>query len=37
MWFLHDSDLDPVREHARYPALVEAFRNRPAQPAPATA
>jgi adenylate cyclase len=30
MWFLHDSDLDPVREHARYPALVDAFRNRPA-------
>ncbi len=34
MWFLHDSDLDPVRDHARYPALVETFRNRPA---PATA
>ena len=36
MWFLHDSDLDPVRDDARYPVLVEAFRNRPA-PAPSPA
>jgi adenylate cyclase len=28
MWFLHDSDLDPVRDHAHYPALLEAFKNR---------
>ena len=27
MWFLHDSDLDPVRGDPRYPALVEKFRN----------
>ena len=30
MWFLHDSDLDPVRNHARYPALVESFKERSA-------
>ena len=29
MWFLHDSDLDPVRDHARYAGLLEAFKNRP--------
>jgi adenylate cyclase len=28
MWFLHDSDLDPVRDHTRYPALVEGFKER---------
>jgi adenylate cyclase len=25
MWFLHDSDLDPVRDHSRYPELLETF------------
>jgi hypothetical protein len=25
MWFLHDSDLDPVRDHPRYPELLETF------------
>ena len=30
MWFLHDSDLDPVRNHPRYPALVERFKERSA-------
>jgi adenylate cyclase len=30
MWFLHDSDLDPVRDHPRYSALLEKFRDRPA-------
>ena len=30
MWFLHDSDLDPVRNHPRYPALVEHFKERSA-------
>ena len=33
MWFLHDSDLDPVREHGRYEGLLEAFRNRQTHPA----
>jgi adenylate cyclase len=28
MWFLHDSDLDPVREHARYPGLLTGFKER---------
>jgi adenylate cyclase len=32
MWFLHDADLDPVREHTDYPALLEVFKNRPVQP-----
>ena len=30
MWFLHDSDLDPVRDHPHYSALLEKFRDRPA-------
>jgi adenylate cyclase len=29
-WFLHDADLDPVREHARYAQLLERFRSRSA-------
>jgi len=29
-WFLHDSDLDPVRNHPRYPALLETFKDRSA-------
>ena len=34
MWFLHDSDLDPVREHPRYSQLLQAFSGHPAaQPA----
>jgi adenylate cyclase len=28
MWFLHDADLDPIREHSRYPALVETIGNK---------
>ena len=35
MWFLHDSDLDPVREHARYSALLDRFKERPDQAAAA--
>lgn len=27
LWFLNDSDLDPVRDDPRYPPLVEKFRN----------
>ena len=23
IWFLHDADLDPVRDHPRYPAVLE--------------
>ena len=30
MWFLHDSDLDPIRNHPRYPAMVESFKDRAA-------
>ena len=28
MWFLHDADLDPIRDHSRYPALVETISNK---------
>jgi adenylate cyclase len=28
MWFLHDSDLDPVRDHPRYPPLIDRFKER---------
>ena len=28
MWFLHDSDLDPVRQHPRYAALLTGFKER---------
>jgi len=28
MWFLHDSDLDPVREHPRYAGLLTGFKER---------
>ena len=31
MWFLHDSDLDPVRDHSRYSALLDKFKERPDQ------
>jgi adenylate cyclase len=37
MWFLHDSDLDPVRDHPRYPALLEKFKDHPAQEMPSPA
>ena len=30
VWFLHDADLDPVRDHPRYPALLERLRGRQA-------
>ena len=33
MWFLHDADLDPVRDHARYPGLLDVFKNRTGAPA----
>jgi len=33
MWFLHDADLDPVRDHSRYPMLLDAFKGRAAAPA----
>ena len=26
-WFLHDADLDPIRDHPRYPALMETIDN----------
>jgi adenylate cyclase len=28
MWFLHDSDLDPVRQHPRYAGLLTGFKER---------
>jgi adenylate cyclase len=28
MWFLNDSDLDPVREHARYPVVLQKLKER---------
>ena len=28
MWFLHDSDLDPVRDHPRYAGLIENISKR---------
>jgi adenylate cyclase len=28
MWFLQDSDLDPVRDNPRYPSLLNAFKAR---------
>lgn len=27
LWFMHDSDLDPIRNHPRYPALVELSKK----------
>jgi adenylate cyclase len=33
-WFLHDSDLDPVRDHPRYESLLERFKDRHAQEMP---
>ncbi|HXG81481.1 MAG TPA: tetratricopeptide repeat protein [Sphingomicrobium sp.] len=32
-WFLHDGDLDPVRNHPRYAGLLDVFKNRAPQPA----
>ena len=26
-WFIHDADLDPIRDHPRYPALIEMIDN----------
>jgi adenylate cyclase len=26
-WFMHDADLDPIRDHPRYPALLELVGN----------
>ena len=26
-WFLHDADLDPIRDHPRYPALLRTIDN----------
>jgi adenylate cyclase len=37
MWFLHDADLDPVRDHARYAGLLDVFENRPKQPSASAA
>ena len=31
-WFLHDADLDPVRDHPRYPALLDKFKQRAVEP-----
>jgi adenylate cyclase len=28
MWFLHDSDLDPIRDHARYAGLIDSISRR---------
>ena len=28
IWFLHDADLDPIRDHPRYPALLEMIENK---------
>jgi adenylate cyclase len=28
MWFLNDSDLDPVRDHARYPVVLQKLKER---------
>ena len=27
-WFLHDADLDPIREHPRYPVLLQMIGNK---------
>jgi adenylate cyclase len=32
-WFLHDADLDPVRVHPRYPAILDKFKQRESEPA----
>ena len=31
-WFLHDADLDPVRTHPGYPAILDKFRQRSSEP-----
>jgi adenylate cyclase len=36
-WFLHDADLDPVREHSRYSDLLGKFKERAAHIAEAPA
>ncbi|MCL6683679.1 TPR end-of-group domain-containing protein [Sphingomonas alba] len=33
-WFLHDSDLDPIRKHPRYQSLLDRFKQRHATEIP---
>jgi len=33
IWFLHDADLDSVRDHPRYPGLLGTFKEKAAQAA----
>jgi hypothetical protein len=33
-WFLHDSDLDPIRDHRRYQSLLDRFKQRQQAPMP---
>jgi adenylate cyclase len=37
IWFLHDADLDPIRDHPRYPRLLEMIDDKLSAPVPGQA